>query len=151
MAILPIEWGRLVVDVSTTRYADCVMCQLLAGRAFGTSWVVWADASDPSRVTRQGRAVAAVLVVEDDEGDALLVSESLFEAGFSRADVMWRRTLAEGIAALRQRPSCVLLDLGLPDAEGLGALHRLVERAAGVPVIVLTGRNDGTGDDAVAA
>lgn len=95
--------------------------------------------------------MTAVLVVEDDEGDAILVSERLVVAGFERADVIWRRTLAEGIAALRLRPSCVLLDLGLPDADGLRALQRLVERAAGVPVIVLTGRNDGTGDDAVAA
>src|SRR5690349_14036084 len=95
--------------------------------------------------------MAAVLVVEDDEGDALLVSECLVDAGFDRGEIVWRRTLADGIAALRLGPSCVLLDLGLPDAEGLGALHRLVERAAGVPVIVLTGRNDRTGDDAVAA
>jgi FixJ family two-component response regulator len=95
--------------------------------------------------------LSRVLLVEDDEGDALLVRECLIEAGFPEADVLWQRTLADGIDALVEAPGCVLLDLGLPDADGLGALHRLVSEAVATPVIVLTGRNDRTGVDAVAA
>jgi len=96
--------------------------------------------------------VPRVLLVEDDEGDALLVRECLREAGVADSDVIWRRTLSDGIAALAQRPACVLLDLGLPDAEGLGALQRLVAAGRGaVPVIVLTGRQGRAGVDAVAA
>src|SRR5690242_21726148 len=95
--------------------------------------------------------LARVLLVEDDEGDALLIRECLVEAGVPEVDVLWQRTLADGIGALAEAPGCVLLDLGLPDAEGLGALHRLVGEAVGIPVIVLTGRNDRTGFDAVAA
>ena len=92
-----------------------------------------------------------VLLVEDDEGDALLVSECLIEAGVPPDDVIWRRTLADGISALTSSPGCVLLDLGLPDADGLNALHRLVAVGSAPPIIVLTGRNDRTGVDAVAA
>ncbi len=79
--------------------------------------------------------------------------ECLFEAGAVAADVTWVRTVTAGRAAiLEQLPQCVLLDLGLPDAEGLSAVHQLVDEAADTPVIVLTGRNDGgTGDAAVAA
>jgi CheY-like chemotaxis protein len=95
--------------------------------------------------------LSRVLLVEDDEGDALLVRECLVEAGVPEVDILWQRTLATGIEALREVPGCVLLDLGLPDAEGLGALHRLVSEAVGTPVIVLTGRNERTGVDAVAA
>lgn len=95
--------------------------------------------------------LSRVLLVEDDEGDAFLVRECLTEAGFPKAEILWRRTLAEGIDALTEVPGCVLLDLGLPDADGLGALHRLVAEAVGTPVIVLTGRNDRAGVDAVAA
>lgn len=92
-----------------------------------------------------------VLLVEDDEGDAMLVRECLIEAGVPEVDVLWQRTLADGIAALTEAPGCVLLDLGLPDAEGLSALHRLVAEAVATPVIVLTGRNDRAGVEAVAA
>jgi serine phosphatase RsbU (regulator of sigma subunit) len=95
--------------------------------------------------------LSRVLLIEDDEGDALLVRECLRESGVPEADVLWRRTLADGIESLADAPGCVLLDLGLPDADGLGALHRLVGVATGTPVIVLTGRNDRTGVDAVAA
>jgi serine phosphatase RsbU (regulator of sigma subunit) len=95
--------------------------------------------------------LSRVLLVEDDEGDALLVRECLREAGLTDKDVIWQRTLADGLGAVADRPDCVLLDLGLPDADGLGALHRLVSEATNVPVIVLTGRNDRAGVDAVAA
>ena len=94
---------------------------------------------------------SGVLLVEDDEGDALLVRECLREAGVLESDVIWRRTVGEGILALAENPSCVLLDLGLPDAQGLEALHSLVALENALPVIVLTGRNDRTGVDAVAA
>jgi len=94
---------------------------------------------------------AQVLLVEDDEGDALLVRECLREVGYDEPDVAWRRSVAEGIEALTLDPDCVLLDLGLPDAHGLEALTRFVAQQVSTPVIVLTGRHDRTGVEAVAA
>src|SRR5688572_22695344 len=61
-----------------------------------------------------------VLLVEDDEGDALLVNELLAEAG-SAIDLLVATSLTEA----RERIAgvdCVLLDLGLPDAQGLDGL-----------------------------
>ncbi|MDM7856173.1 SpoIIE family protein phosphatase [Cellulomonas sp. MW4] len=76
-----------------------------------------------------------LLLVEDDDGDALLVREHLEDAGLT-VDLDWVRTLDEAVARLDV--DCVLLDLGLPDAVGLPALERLL--AAGAPaVVVLTG------------
>jgi serine phosphatase RsbU (regulator of sigma subunit) len=47
---------------------------------------------------------------------------------------------------------CALLDLGLPDAEGLTALEKLRGRVPDVPVVVLTGRiDDAVGPEALAA
>src|SRR3954470_24418384 len=97
------------------------------------------------------QSLSGVLLVEDDEGDALLVRECLREAGLADDDVIWCRTVAEGVDALADKPSCVLVDLGLPDAVGLSALHTVVAEVTSIPVIVLTGRHDRVGVDAVAA
>jgi len=84
---------------------------------------------------RAGDAAIRLLLVEDDDGDALLVREHLADAGLV-ADLVWARTLDEALDHLDV--DCVLLDLGLPDAMGIGALERLL--AAGAPaVVVLTG------------
>ena len=89
-----------------------------------------------------------LLVVEDDEGDWVLASEHLADAGLD-ADLRRARTLDEAVTMLDV--DCVLLDLGLPDAAGLPALERLL--AAGAPaVVVLTGLADAlAGVAAVAA
>lgn len=52
-------------------------------------------------------SLSGVLLVEDDEGDALLVRECLREAGLADDDITWCRTLAEGVEALVDLPSCV--------------------------------------------
>lgn len=97
------------------------------------------------------QGLSGVLLVEDDEGDALLVRECLRVAGLDEDDLTWCRTVAEGVEAMADRPSCILLDLGLPDASGLEALHTVVAEGTATPVIVLTGRHDRTGLEAVAA
>jgi len=81
-----------------------------------------------------------VLLVEDDDGDALIVEELLAEAG---ADIVLRR--ARSFAEAKQLAadvSCVLLDLGLPDSDGLAGLRWLTEPEPQVAVVVLTGVAD---------
>lgn len=82
-----------------------------------------------------------VLLVEDDEGDALLVQDELAER-LPRARVARCRTLKEALALLGPAIDCVLLDLGLPDASGLDAVARLRARLPAIPLIVLTGLAD---------
>src|SRR3954470_9285312 len=92
-----------------------------------------------------------VLLVEDDDGDALLFEELLGDADLE-AVVVRERTVAAAEARLAGEVACVVLDLGLPDADGLAALHRLREAAPDVPMLVLTGLSDGArGLEAVAA
>jgi serine phosphatase RsbU (regulator of sigma subunit) len=93
-----------------------------------------------------------LLLVEDDEGDAFLVSELLAEEDPSIV-VRHVRSLAEAVRALAtEPPDCILLDLGLPDATGLRALERLRQARPGVAHLVLTGDRDvQRGVEAVAA
>jgi CheY-like chemotaxis protein len=93
-----------------------------------------------------------VLLVEDDHGDAFLVSELLREEA-APVELHRAQSLHEGLARLGQEAfDCVLLDLGLPDASGLAALERLREAAPHVAHLVLTGdRDDQRGIEAVAA
>ncbi|MFI5492458.1 PP2C family protein-serine/threonine phosphatase [Actinoplanes sp. NPDC051859] len=81
-----------------------------------------------------------ILLVEDDEGDAFLVRELLAEAGAS-FDLQIATSLREAQTMMRG-VQCVLLDLGLPDAEGIDGLRKLLAVAGSAAVCVLTGRSD---------
>jgi len=91
-----------------------------------------------------------VLLVEDDDGDALLVEELLLEVG---APVVVRRARSLNQAkALLAGSACVLLDLGLPDSRGLNGLRQLLEVEPEAAVVVLTGdSNEYLGEQAVRA
>ncbi len=90
---------------------------------------------------REGTRTAEVLIVEDDAGDALLVEELLGEAG-PNLKPLWATSVSEAVRHLSARTVCILLDLGLPDSEGLEGLRHTLRIAGRVPVIVLTGRVD---------
>jgi serine phosphatase RsbU (regulator of sigma subunit) len=81
-----------------------------------------------------------ILLVEDDEGDAFLVRELLTEAE-APFELMVANSLREAQAMLPDI-QCILLDLGLPDAEGIDGLRRLLGMAGTAAVCVLTGRSD---------
>jgi serine phosphatase RsbU (regulator of sigma subunit) len=81
-----------------------------------------------------------VLLIEDDDGDALLVDELLLDAGAPFA-LRRSRTLAEAESELTD-VACVLLDLELPDSRGLRGLSWLQETAPSLAVVVLTGLAD---------
>ncbi|ABD09677.1 serine phosphatase RsbU, regulator of sigma subunit [Frankia casuarinae] len=96
------------------------------------------------------KVIWPVLLVEDDDADAYLVSELLDEVS-APVELTRVRTVAEA-ARRSEHVACVLLDLGLPDSEGLSALRRLLTVEAGAPVVVLTGLVDEyRGAQAVAA
>ena len=72
-----------------------------------------------------GDGQVQVLLVEDDDGDAVLVGELLREVG---APVVVRRARSLTQAKdLVSGAACVLLDLGLPDSQGLNGLRQLLQ------------------------
>jgi serine phosphatase RsbU (regulator of sigma subunit) len=97
-----------------------------------------------------GRDQAPVLLVEDDDGDALLVEELLREVG-APVVVLRARSLGQA-ATMVSGVACVLLDLGLPDSQGLQGLRRLLRLEPEAAIVVLTGEaNEHLGEQAVRA
>ncbi|WP_442785365.1 PP2C family protein-serine/threonine phosphatase [Amycolatopsis sp. H20-H5] len=91
-----------------------------------------------------------MLLIEDDDGDALLVEEMLADA--HTPAILDRVTTMAAAVHGPILADCVLLDLQLPDAMGLAGLTRLRQHAPGTAIVVLTGQNDKhTGVAAVAS
>ena len=86
-----------------------------------------------------------LLVVEDEERVASFLEKGLRAHGYA---VEWVQTGQDAFGRL-MRPgiSLVILDLGLPDLDGLQVLESLRERGSAVPVLVLSAR--GRVDDRV--
>ncbi|GAB2572893.1 fused response regulator/phosphatase [Paractinoplanes abujensis] len=106
----------------------------------------------PQGVSEADASVAGVviLLVEDDLGDAVLVREYLADSDLdARLHDVGTLRQAEDFAG---EPECILLDLHLPDGQGLDALRQVLLRWPQAAVVVLTGLNDAaTGSAAVAA
>lgn len=83
-----------------------------------------------------------LLVVEDNPGDAVLLSQML-RASLVAGDISVVDTLAAARASVTDRPpDVVLLDLSLPDSTGMDTVRAMVEAAPLAPIIVMTGLAD---------
>lgn len=97
-------------------------------------------------------AGVSILLVEDDRGDASLVRSCLAEAGIPDGAVTVVRGLDEAVAAVEaDPPGCILLDVELPGADGYGGVHKMVEAAPDIAVLVLTGQQERDGIEALTA
>ena len=84
-----------------------------------------------------------ILLVEDESQYALLVEEMISPANEEEYAVSWVDTLAEGKQALAgDNFDLVLLDLSLPDSQGLETLNEVLKKCGDTPVVVLTGVED---------
>jgi two-component system sensor histidine kinase UhpB len=85
-----------------------------------------------------------VLLVEDNAADAVLTIKELKEHPLGAFSVTHVRRLAEALGKLNA--DCfdvVLLDLGLPDSQGLATLERMHQGMGGeTPILVLSGADD---------
>jgi DNA-binding response OmpR family regulator len=79
-----------------------------------------------------------LLIVEDDERVMAALQGILTRHGFQ---VGCARSGEQALRLLAEPPDVVLLDLGLPDRDGLSVCQQ-IRRTCGVPVIVVTARGD---------
>jgi diguanylate cyclase (GGDEF)-like protein/PAS domain S-box-containing protein len=89
------------------------------------------------------KSIKTLLLVEDNAGDARLFREMLSEYGGHAAELTIVESMCDAETHLAGNSSdMILLDLGLPDAQGLDAVRRARLAAPRVPLVVLTGMDD---------
>ena len=82
-----------------------------------------------------------VLVVDDEPPIRKLLRMGLSAEGYEVIEASSGRAAMEQIP---QKPDLIILDLGLPDIQGLDLLRTMRERNEGVPIVVLSSRADET-------
>jgi len=88
-------------------------------------------------------ATTKILLVEDNPGDVRLIKEALSEIAKLRFELIHCETLAQALEfCSKSIPDAILLDLGLPDSQGLDTVRRMHDVAQQVPIAVLTVRDE---------
>ncbi len=84
-----------------------------------------------------------ILLIEDNPGDARLIKEYLSDDKNLTFNLQMCERLAPGIEIVEnENINVVLLDLKLPDSEGLNTFQKVFAAAPHVPIIVLSGLDD---------
>src|SRR5229473_7095397 len=83
---------------------------------------------------------AKILLIENDPAAADRIRAGLATAGSGSFDVEWVRQLSEGLARLNKKGiAAVLLELSLPDSQGIETFDKLFTAAPDVPILILGG------------
>jgi len=86
-----------------------------------------------------------ILMVEDNPGDELLLSELLSGSGLAIGTVHKAGRMSEAVAMIQQYPvDIILLDLSLPDASGIDSFKSMRKAAVKIPIVILSGLADMT-------
>ncbi len=89
--------------------------------------------------SQHGAPGPSVLVVEDDDETRAALARELSSRGYRVVEARDGRSGLERWAS--RRPDVVLLDLGLPDIDGVEVIVRM-RREANTPIVILSGRYD---------
>lgn len=134
--------GRLTEEQAAAVSEAVEACQgILEGRVAGGSQAVverLRKAASPLEEGVEGAAVK-ILLIEDSVLQALVIKKELAQSDGVVYAVECRRSLAEGLERVTQGGvDVVLLDLNLPDSQGLETFTEISARAPAVPVVILT-------------
>ena len=92
-----------------------------------------------------GTTKLKIVIIEDNPDDRSLIRRYLIQSVDFRCTIFEAETGTSGVQLCQEiHPDCVILDLYLPDLDGLGVLQQLRDRESEIPfpVVVLTGITD---------
>jgi signal transduction histidine kinase len=90
-----------------------------------------------------GSYLVKILLIEDSLAEARLLQEFLKQAQSQEFALLHVKRLGEALKKLNECTyDVILLDLTLPDSQGLSSLPPLISQAPNVPIVVLTNTND---------
>ncbi|MHA1714707.1 MAG: ATP-binding protein [Promethearchaeota archaeon] len=91
-----------------------------------------------------------ILIIEDVKSDMLAIKGFLENIRDFKVDILWCKKVRDAIDIINHHNfDVILLDLYLPDSEGINTIIKLIDHAKEIPIIVLTMKDDD--DFAVAA
>src|SRR5258705_10031455 len=91
-----------------------------------------------------------ILLIENDPAAADKIREAFTAAGSGSFDVEWVRQLSQGLARLAKGGiDAVLLELSLPDSQGIETFDKLFIAAPDIPILVLGNGNEALAKEAV--
>ena len=81
-----------------------------------------------------------VLLIEDNKGDSAIILEMLKKSENAQFELIHTPRLKAGLSLLEnEKFDVILLDLGLPDSEGLKSFKVILKKNPTIPIIILTG------------
>lgn len=90
-----------------------------------------------------------ILLIQHDPSDAHAVREALVNSGNESFEVEWVRSCADGLARLARKDrnkagtvAAILVDLFLPDSDGMETFDRVFGAAPEIPILVLVASRD---------
>ena len=93
--------------------------------------------------TGEAIGTIGIMLIEDNPDDALLIQVMLAKPGKADYRLENAERLSQGLERFSEGDiDVVLLDLGLPDSQGLETLSKMRTQSSEVPIIVLTGLDD---------
>ncbi len=99
--------------------------------------------SDTPTIEREQSGGIRILLVEDDDGCALLLKTVLTRWRYGAFTIRRAETLASAVLMVAEGGvDIILLDLGLPDSHGVNTFARMHTAAGQVPIVVLSGSDD---------
>lgn len=85
----------------------------------------------------------SILLIEDSPTDAMLMNENLRGVSDFTYEMDFAESLEPGFEKLIEKKfDVVILDLGLPDSNGVKTFSRVKEKAHNTPIIIVTGNDD---------